>query len=136
MTLTQEDIKTMKNFFDELGQKISADTERKINTALVNIEREIGGPKLFEETAQTVKLRSEIQASEDNLKTVIIKLEKKLLKEFNQIEMQFSLVYKRFDSVDKVLDDLVEFTTRDLNTRLEDQDVRIKLLEQTKPTSI
>src|SRR4051812_37321129 len=68
MAFTPEDTATMKDLLDELKQEIIANIERKITTLETNLERKMSQGNLLEDNKTIIKLRREIQTTEDNLK--------------------------------------------------------------------
>ena len=73
MPLTPEDTNELKKLFNDFKQQIIAEIDRKINTAITNIERKMRSEKNFEDIRTVNQLRKEIQTSEDNIKEEIKK---------------------------------------------------------------
>ncbi|CAN5150250.1 hypothetical protein BH09PAT2_BH09PAT2_06450 [soil metagenome] len=106
MSITPEDIQTIKGLLNEVKQDISADTERKIDTATTNLETNLRGSIKFETIKTQVALQREIRTSEDNLNKRMDDRFENVNKQFDIVNEKFADIDKRFTSVDNKIDNL------------------------------
>jgi hypothetical protein len=103
----------------------SVEIERKINTAITNLERAQKAQRLVENTELTAELKTDIQTAEDNLKKEIQQNTHIL-----QIHMD-----TRFKMIQGTMKETKNEILQEADVVLRDYEKRIKRLEQVHHTT-
>lgn len=109
MALTSTDIGQIKGLLDTQRHKIATDTERKINTAITNLEVRVMTETSRLESDLQKHIKISIQTSENNLK---------------------QLIQQRFDYLDGALENVTVEIIKIQGELHTDHEERIRALEQ------
>lgn len=116
MTLTKEDVQTIKGLLDDVKLELLAEVDRKFTTQNFTIDRRI--------RAEAIKLASEFRKQLSDLKETMGRV----------VKETFDLVYHDHPTkqeVESQIDDVRDETDR----RFETQEERISLLEEAQQTT-
>lgn len=139
MSLTKNDLKLISNILESKFANIEQRLDQRLNKQDNFIEQVL--------IKRALNSREEIKASEVNLKKVIQKMEERLKKELtiqlkqnvSIIQIQMNVEFKKIDSKLVHIASVTEETKENMmkmGDRLEDHEVRINLLEQTKLATV
>ncbi len=124
MSLTSQDLNTIHGFLEEFQKKISEDTERKITSAINQLEIRISENL----SIQQGEMNKKFSFLDKRFKKVDKRLDQ-IDDKFMAIDKQLETINQRFNGITAVLKDILDAVTIDQNERYSDHESRIHRLE-------